>query len=260
MDALIIAGHTPGKIDPLLEYANVENKALIPIAGKPMIKWVADAITGSRHVERLFIVGQDESLGIDFGPKPIIFIPNQGRLMKNIFAGGERVLQDTSDRERILVCTADVPLLTTAIVDEHIAAMLQTKHDLYYTVIRRETMLARFPSSRRTYTKVRDAVLCGGELNMASWRVIETNRELWDALLESRKNVLGQVRRVGISTLILFLLRRLSITDLERRAEKILNLKARAVITPHAELGMDVDKPFQLDIARTELEQLSMNN
>jgi hypothetical protein len=203
----------------------------------------------------LVIAGQDESSGVDFGPKPVIFVPNQGRLMKNILAGGERVLQDTSDREHVLVCAADIPLITTKIVDDHIATMLQTQHDLYYTVIKQETMLARFPSSRRTYTRVRGAVLCGGELNMASWRVLETNRELWDAVLESRKHVLGQVRRVGLSTLILFLLRRLSIVDLERRAEKILNLKTRAVITPHAELGMDVDKPFQLDIARAELEQ-----
>jgi hypothetical protein len=47
----------------------------------------------------------------------------------------------------------------------------------------------------------------------------------------------------------------LSIAAGERRAEKILGLKVRAVISPHAEIGMDVDKPFQLDIVRAELDK-----
>jgi hypothetical protein len=49
-------------------------------------------------------------------------------------------------------------------------------------------------------------------------------------------------------------IRRLSLADAERRAGKVLNLRGRAIPFPHAEVGMDVDKPFQLDIARAELE------
>jgi len=254
MDAIIIAGHTPGKTDALLEYARVENKALIPIAGKPMIRWVSDALARSQHVTRLVIVGLDASCGVDFGPKPIVFVPDQGRLMKNVWAGGRRAIQDTPNRDRILVCACDIPLITTEIVDDHIAAMTATMHDLYYTIVDRETMRARFPTSRRTYTRLRDGVFCGGDLNMASGKVLETNQELWDDLLEARKSALRQVQRVGLGTLFRFVTRTLSIADAERRAEKILGLKARAVRTPHAEIGMDVDKPFQLDIVRAELE------
>ncbi len=255
MDALVAAGHTPGKTDALLEYAGAENKALIPIAGKPMIKWVADALTGSRHVERLVVVGLDAACGIDFGAKPVVFAPDHGRLLKNLLAGITRVLQDTTDRDRILVCACDIPLITTAIVDDHIAAMLQTRHDLYYTIVDQATMLARFPASRRSYTHVRDGVFCGGDLNMASGRVIETNAALWDDLLEARKSVLRQARRVGFWTLLQFATRTLSISAAERRAEHILGVKCRAIRTPHAEIGMDVDKPFQLDIVRAELEK-----
>src|SRR3990172_2358007 len=149
MDALVIAGHAPGKTDALLEYAGAEHKALIPIAGKPMIKWVTDALVGSHYVDRLIIVGLDESTQIDFGPKPVVFVPDQGRLTKNLWAGGWRALQDTTNRDRMLVCACDIPLITTPIVDDHIATMLATQHDIYYTAIKRATMLARFPTSRR---------------------------------------------------------------------------------------------------------------
>jgi GTP:adenosylcobinamide-phosphate guanylyltransferase len=255
MDALIIAGHTPDKTDALLEYADATNKALIPIAGRPMIKWVTDALVGSNYVDRLCIVGLDESCGIDFGPKPVLFVPDQGRLTKNLWTGAARVLQDTRNRNRILVCACDIPLITTPIVNDHIAAMLSTTHDIYYTIVDRATMLARFPTSRRSYTHLPDGVFCGGDLNMAGSKAVETNKELWDDLLEARKSALRQAWRVGFWTLLRLATRTLSIAAAERRAEKILGLKVRAVRTPHAEIGMDVDKPFQLDIVRAELEK-----
>ena len=254
MDAMVIAGHTPGKIDPLLEYAGATSKALIPIAGKPMVQWVTDALAGSRHVERLVVVGLDASCGIDFGPKPAVFVPDQGRLVKNLWAGAQRALQDTADRDHFLVCACDIPLITTAIVDDHVAAMLSTPHDVCYTIVDQATMLAHFPTSRRSYTHLRDGVFCGGDLNMAGSRAIEMNPTLWDDLLEARKSALRQARRVGFWTLLQFATRSLSIAAAEKRAEKIFGLKCRAVRTPHAEIGMDVDKPFQLDIVRAELE------
>jgi len=255
MDAIVVAGHTPGRTDALLEYAGAKNKALIPIAGKPMIKWVTDALAGSHHVKRLVIVGLDESCGIDFGPKPVACVPDQGQLIKNLWAGAARVLKDTKNRDRILVCACDIPLITTAIVDDHIAAMFATQHDVYYTVVDRTAMLARFPASRRTYTHLRGEVVCGGDLNMAGSKAVETNTELWDDLLEARKSALRQARRVGFLTLLQLATRTLSIPAAERRAEKILGVKCRVIRTPHAEIGMDVDKPFQLDIVRAELEK-----
>jgi hypothetical protein len=50
------------------------------------------------------------------------------------------------------------------------------------------------------------------------------------------------------------LTRRLSLAEAERRAQKIFEVRARAVPCPYAEVGMDVDKPFQLEIVRAELE------
>ena len=255
MDAIVVAGHTPGKTDALLDYAGVDNKALIPIAGKPMIKWVTDALIGSAHVDRLCIVGLDPACGVDFGPKPVVFVPDQGRLVKNLFAGADRVLPDTPDRKHILVASCDIPLITTPIVDDHVESMLSTSHDVYYTIVDRATMLARFPTSRRTYTHLRGDVICGGDLNMAGARVIETNKQLWDDVLEARKNALRMAWRVGLWPLLQLATRRLSVASAEKTAERILGVKARVVRTRHAEIGMDVDKPFQLDIVRAELEK-----
>lgn len=254
MDVVISAGSTPGEIDPLLKYTKVDCKALIPIAGKPMIKWVTDAFVASSHIDRLIIVGLDQSIGIDFGSKPVIYVPSTGKLVQNYIAGVERALQDTTDSRRILIAACDIPLITTAIVDDHIDKMLATDHEVYYSIVCKATMLAKFPTSKRSYTRLRDGVFCGGNINMISSRVMASeSRKLWDKLLERRKNVFQQAALAGYGTLFKLLIGRLTIAAAEQRAEKIMGVKCKAIETPHAEIGMDVDKPFQLDIATAAL-------
>ena len=43
MDAIILAGGIPLPEDPLYSYSKGDAKALIDVAGKPMIQWVLDA-------------------------------------------------------------------------------------------------------------------------------------------------------------------------------------------------------------------------
>ena len=251
MDAVISAGATPGKIDPLLRYAGAARKALIPIGGRPMIKCVTDALSGSRYVDRLIVVGLDETCGVDFGPKPVIFVPQVGGLIANYTAGVERALQDTADRDHVLIAACDVPLITPAIVDDHLAGMLRTDHDVYYSIIRKETMLAKFPDSRRSYARLRDGVFCGGSLSLISARVMDSrSRGLWDELLNRRKNVFRQASLIGLDVLLRLITGTLTLAAAEARADRIIGVKCRAYVTEHAEIGMDVDKPFQLDIAR----------
>ena len=80
-----------------------------------------------------------------------------------------------------------------------------------------------------------------------------TNHELWEDLIGSRKNALKQALRIGLGTLVKLLLRRLSLAEAEERVAKAMGLTGRAVLVRHAELAMDVDKPFQLEICRREL-------
>jgi hypothetical protein len=49
------------------------------------------------------------------------------------------------------------------------------------------------------------------------------------------------------------LLRLLTLDKAVALASKRLNIKARAIVCPYAEIGMDVDKPHQLAIMRADL-------
>lgn len=255
--AVVLAGHSPQEKDPLAAYTLGRPKGLIPIAGRPMIAYVVEALMGSRYVGPLIIVGLPPN---DRPPLPstVIYLPAQGDMLDNAEAGIRHAFTLYPNLEGVLVSSSDVPLLTPAIVDQFVEECLKTDHDLYYGVVERSVMEGRFPTSRRTYVRLTDGEFAGGDLFMVRAGIAKANRELWRQLAEARKSPLRQARMIGgLWPLVKLLTGRMSLAEGERRASQALHIRGRAVICPCAEVGMDVDKPFQLEIVRAELEARS---
>lgn len=253
VDVVVTAGSTPGEPDPLAEAMEVERKALIEIAGKEMIRWVVDALRGSSRIGHIFVVGLSAEDGVDFGT-PVEYVPAVGKMLDNIQAGIERVLEVNPDVKWIALASSDIPLLTTEIVDYFLETCEGMNGDIFYSVVERKVMEARFPGSGRTFVPLREGAFCGGDLFLFNTNVLSSNRELWDRLSDARKNFWRQVSMVGFIPLIKLLLRRLTIAEAERVGSKALNCRGRAFISAYAEVAMDVDKPHQLDMARAVLE------
>ena len=253
VDVVVTAGSTPGEPDPLAEAVGVERKALIEIAGKPMIRWVVDALRGSSRVGRIFVVGLSAEDGVDFGT-PVEYVPARGRMLDNIQAGIEAVLEAEPDTKWMALASSDIPLLTTEIVDYFLDTCGEMDGDVFYSIVERQVMEAHFPGSGRTFVPMRDGAFCGGDLFLFNTNALSSDRELWDRLSDARKNFWRQVRMIGFIPLVKFALRRLTVADAERAASRALRCRGRAFISPYAELAMDVDKPHQLDMARTALE------
>jgi GTP:adenosylcobinamide-phosphate guanylyltransferase len=255
MDAVITAGGIPDPEDPLYEYTQGESKALLEIAGKPMAQWVLDAVCESEKIDRIVMVGLEPDCGVACD-KPMTYIPNQGGMLDNVRTSIDKVVELNPDSELVMLVSSDIPALTTEMVDWVIDTVLETEDDFYYNLITREVMEARFPGANRSFVKLKDVEVCGGDLNVARVAAAHGNDELWNKLISARKNVIKQAALFGISTLILMLTRRLSLEDAVPRVEKQLGIKGRAVLCPYAELAMDVDKPHQLEILRKDLEKM----
>jgi hypothetical protein len=114
-------------------------------------------------------------------------------------------------------------------------------------------MEKRFPGANRSYIRFKDAEVCGGDMNIVRTSVATGRDDLWNKLVAARKNAFKQAALLGFDTLLLLLLRRLSIDGLIKRAGSRLGIKGRAVFSPYAEIAMDVDKPYQLEILRKDL-------
>jgi len=250
--AIVLAGGPPDKEDPLAAMKGVPKKSLIPIAGKEMVRWVVEALHGSGRVETVVLVGlgPEESLTFE---GPVAYVPGEGSILDNLLAGLDRVQALDPQAEKVVACSADVPLITPEIVRYFVDACLETDHDFYYSVIEQETMEAQFPGSGRTFVPLKGGRYAGGDTYMLRITAARTSEDLVRRLLEERKNFWSQIRLIGIIPLIKFLFRRVDVAEAEQIAGQALGISGRAIISRYAEVGMDADKPHQLEIVEEVL-------
>jgi GTP:adenosylcobinamide-phosphate guanylyltransferase len=252
MDAVVMAGGIPLPEEPLYTYTQGHPKAMLDIAGKPMIQWVLDALSDSKRVDNVIIAGLSEKSGVKC-KKPTYFIANEGRMLANIVAGVDKALELNPRTEYLLIVSSDIPGLKAEMVDWLVDKVSETQDDLYYGVIPRDVMEKRYPDSRRTWTHLKDMAVCGADINATHVRMATEHIEMWEQLIGNRKNPLKQAGIIGFGTLFLLLLRRLTLEEAVRRASKRIGIKGRAIVWPWAEAGMDVDKPHQLEIMRRDM-------
>ena len=252
MECILMAGGVPQEDDLLFEHTQGAPKALLPLAGKPMVQWVLDALEGVERIEGIILVGLGSANGLS-SSKVIAHVPDHGSMLRNVIAGVDRLIKSNPAAVQTVVCSADIPLITPAMIEHYLDRCTDADIDLFYGAVGRELMESRFPESRRTYIHLTDGELAGADIFVINPEIAYTNRELFEDLMGSRKSVLKQARRIGWVTLLKLLLRRLSLAEAVERVSRAMGLTGRVVLVAHAELGMDVDKPFQLEIVRREL-------
>jgi GTP:adenosylcobinamide-phosphate guanylyltransferase len=253
MDALISAGGIPNPDEPLFPLTQGQPKALLKIAGKPIVQWVLDAVSAAANIDQIVLVGLAESDGLK-SPKPIRYLPNQGSLLDNMVAGAHEVLRLNPEARYVLSVSSDVPAVTPEMVEWIVETAEKSNDDFYYTVITREAMEKRYPDSRRSYLRLKDLELCGGDINVFRASLVNRQDDLAHKIIESRKSPFKQAAMIGFDSLLLLLLRRLTLDEAVKRVCKRFDLTGQAVVCPYPEIGMDVDKPFQFDILASDLQ------
>lgn len=253
IDCVIVAGGVPGPDDPLYPYTQGQPKAMLAIRGRTMLERVVTAMHQAQQVGHIVVVGLGDDRGQTF-PGPVHHVPDQGGMIANAIAGIKRLREINPAVQNLIMSTADIPLITGAMVDEWLE-QCRPYLDLImvHTLVPAELMQARFPGSKRTFTKLRGMEITGGDLVLVQPRIIETNRELWDAAANARKHAWKLARLVGFATLFKLLTHRLSLPDLEAIGARLLGSPVKIVLAHHAELGMDGDKPHQVEMIRTVL-------
>jgi molybdopterin-guanine dinucleotide biosynthesis protein A len=252
MDAIVTAGGIPQPNDPLYNYSHGDSKALIDVAGKPMIQWVLDALSDAKNVDNVIVIGLSPKSGVTC-KKPMHFISNQGRMLANIVAGVNKVLELDKRSKYVLIVSSDIPALKPEMVDWLVETCMQTQDDLYYGVCPRDVMETRFPNSKRTYTKLKDIELCGADINISHVSMATEHLDTWEALMGSRKSPLRQAGIVGMGTLFAYLTRSDTLEEMVQRICKRIGIKGRGIVWPYAEACMDVDKPHQLELLREDM-------
>lgn len=236
--AIVLAGDK--KMDELTQHCGVTSKALIPIAGQPMVKRVVDVLHRCERVDNVVVMGFETLQSVLKGTA--VVEPGE-TLSENI----QRGYAALGKPERVLVMTCDVPLITAESVDHFIGESLRSGADITYPIVTRGVCEKRFPTGKRTYAKLVDGTFTGGNMVVLSRHFLEHSMSLTEAAFAGRKSPLKLAKLFGFGFIVKFLLHRLRLADILARASHVLQCRATTIISPHAEIAFDVDKVSDLE-------------
>ena len=252
INCVIMAGGLPLPDDPLYPLTQGKSKVLLDMGGRTMLERVADALQNAQSVGEVVVVGLGSDLGMTF-QRPVYHLPDQGRLLQNALAGIAKIRELHPETSLVLLCSADIPTITSAIVDDFVEKCRPYDKGIVYNFVDKATMESRFPSSSRTYVKLKDALIAGGDMTLIQADLADDNQEIWEALTNARKHAWQLARVVGLRFMLKFLLRQLSFADIEAAGERITGRPCQVMLNPHAEIAMDADKPEQVQLLRADI-------
>ena len=247
--AVVLAGSRPGR-DAFAERFGSDLKALIPVAGEPMVRRPVRALLASDQVGKVLVLAQmpDRIAAILPEDERIAVARSSGTIAETIVA----LMEDPQTRWPLLVTTADHALLDTATVDAFCSAARDC--DIAVGVVERGTLLRRFPGAKRTWLRFRGGAFTGANLFALRSEVVAPAIELWRSVEQDRKKGWRLIALPGPLTLLGAAMRLLSIDDVLARVGRKLGLSVKAVRLANPLAGVDVDKAEDHALAEAVLE------
>lgn len=252
--AIILAGSRPG-VDPLAAAAGVGTKALVPVAGRPMVDHVARTLLAHPHIGSVIIMAQQ--------PEALADHPQTGWLREepriHFHASGAGISQSLKDwigqqsddarfdarfdrRLPALVTTADNILLTGAMLDVFLSRARGA--DIAAAMVERNIVMRAYPQSRRTWLKFRGGAWSGANLFWLGGPGAMPALDKWREIEQDRKKGWKIISAFGLKLLLGAALGILTVEQAMAGAGRRLGVaRAHIVPMPMAEACIDADKP-----------------
>lgn len=246
--AVVLAGG--GKQEPLTEQEKVTNKAFIELNGKPLLTFILAALEESPQISETVVVGPLAELSaLQKNGYKLTLVSEANTMLDNVAKG----LEAAGNNGLCLVVTGDIPLITPSVIDTFLNLCQPHDCDFYYPVLNRKDFMNRFPDTERTYVRLEEGLVTGGNIALINPAWFLLNRERLELFVSYRKKPLKLMRLLPFTFLFKYIFKTLSVDDLVKHLSKLLDLKAAAVKCECVEIGIDVDKPSDLELVREVL-------
>lgn len=245
LGALILAN---GTADKLAHRLGAPHKALLDIGGEPMVLRVKQAVDACPRVRHSVIVClRDGPVAQALRGQADLVEASGGSFLEGI----ERGFEAMPEASRVLLVTCDMPLLTPVAVTEFARQVLASPEvDVVYAMVDIALVRQAYPDAHRTAVRLREGSYTAAGLSAVSRHFIEHCGGTLMEAFAARKSKLAMARLLGWDFLARLAFGSLSVADIVRRGEELLNCRCRAVHLPYPECGFDVDTPSDLESAR----------
>ena len=240
LPVLVLAGTRPGVPDPMAQAAGVTHKAILPVAGIPMITRVLTTLRATPEVGRIVVCIDQPDVLNGLLPADISVIPSRPEgPSASVLAGLAKL------GTPLLVTTADNALLKPEWVSE-LLAKCPPECDVAAAVAPEATVLRDVPVTKRTFIRLSDLAFSGCNLFLFRTPAAINVARLWLKVEKNRKRPLRIAWLLGPFTLVLAVLKKLSRAALCGRIAKLTGANAALVCLADGRAAVDVDKPADL--------------
>ena len=233
--------------DPLCEAEGVTSKAVIDIAGKPMLSRVLRALAASHANGPVWVLGlEGDTLDTASDGLKCQSVIAQGRGPASSLLQALKGPVDTP----LLVTTCDHALLTPDMINSFLRQSTASGADLTVGLAERAVISAAYPETKRTYLRLGGAELSGCNLFYLATPAALKVLEFWQSAEQDRKKPWRIAWRFGPITALRILLSRSGPNAVFAMLSKRLGAQVAPIILPFAEAAIDVDKPADLVLVR----------
>lgn len=233
---LILAG---GVADPqFTKFGKAVNKAFLSLGKQYMVEYVVDALLKSEVVERVFLVCPNTPLSPNLIKLLSGIIPDGNSLFESLYRG---IMGMSNPTERILISSADLPLITPKAINNFVSRAEEFEADLYYPFVEKRDSEKSFPGIPHTWVPLKEGIFCGGGLILMNPERLKNILMLAKKVTSYRKNPWKLVTLFGFKNILKYVFRMLSVEDLEKKGSLLLGFPAKGIRSFDPEIAFNVD-------------------
>lgn len=238
---LLLAGQRPGT-DPLAEAFGREWKALVPLAGRPMLARCIENLLAVAEVAGITVLSQNpDALLTD---PQVRAAANNDRVRFEISGAGiASSVKSFAGRNvpwPVLVTTADHPLLKPATASAFLAAAGDC--DVAVGMVERKVVRSAFPDNIRTWLHFQRGSWTGANLFALNGPAAAHLLDVWAEVEQHRKKGWRLIARFGPMLLLRALTRTITLDAALGAAGRKFGVKVKAVALGDPLAAVDIDK------------------
>lgn len=227
-----------------------KTKPFLPLNGKPMLEYVVNAFDKSAYVDKIIVVGPDELDELDCMKYVHKRVQSGKSFVSNLLRGicyiKAALYKCAHKHDGYLISFCDAAYLNARVVNNTIENLV--KHDpgfaLHY-VPKEVIGDAGFVTENRTFMYVKDKPYTGANIYFVKKfsAVLRVLRDLV-TMRKYRKTPAKMLEHLECSDQ--------PFSYIEQVLSRKMKVKAKIFISPYAEMGVDIDKPIDYELARAQ--------
>ncbi|HHT06808.1 MAG TPA: NTP transferase domain-containing protein [Hydrogenispora sp.] len=243
MEAIVLGGGR--NTGSLKDVDPTPYEAGIRINNRPMVEYIIEVLDEMEEIERVLVVIPPGIVSPQKWTKVKIVAPGESMIDSMV-----RAVQHTHTNDHVLVVASDIPFITKEAIRDFLDSCRRRPADVYYSFVPKAAVLKKYPSTKRTYVRLKEGVVTGGNILLIRPRLLLDLRDRIEQAISLRKHPLKLCRLLGFKFVVKLIAGQLGIGEIEARVGAIFNVNGAGIRSLYPEIGVDVDKPSDLSLAR----------